>query len=159
MKKEDQRLLIYGAAFALGYFGIIRPILKKVGIVKSAEDILVINQSNVPNKDNPFSSAFYKYGGAGTKLLTVAAADQYAARIYGAMGYVYDDEAAVYSVFRSLSTQSQVSFLAERFRIKYGIDLLEFLKKGKNQFNAASGLNSDELATVINIVTKLPKYK
>jgi hypothetical protein len=159
MKKDDKQLILYAGIAALAYFGVLRPILKKVGIVKSAEDILVLNQSNVPNKDNPFSSAFYKYGGAGALLLKVSIADQYADRIYNAMGYVYDDEAAVYSVFRSLKTQSQVSFLAERFRIKYGVDLLEFLKKGKNQFNAASGLNSDELATVINIVNKLPKYK
>jgi hypothetical protein len=159
MKKEDKQLLIYGGIAAIAYFGVLRPILKKVGIVKSAEDLLVINQANIPNQQNPFSPAFYKYGPAGTKLLTVAAADQYAARIYNAMGWVYDDEAAVYSVFRSLSAQSQVSFIAERFKIKYGSDLLEFLKKGKNQINAASGLNSDELATVINIVNKLPKYK
>jgi hypothetical protein len=159
MKKEDKQLLIYAGIAAIGYFGVIRPILKKVGIVKSAEDILVINQGNTPNKDNPFSSAFYKYGPAGTKLLTVATADQYAKRIYDAMGYISDDEAAVYSVFRSLSTQSQVSFLAERFRIKYGVDLLQFLKNGKNQYNYASGLNSDELSIIINIVNKLPKYK
>jgi hypothetical protein len=159
MKKDDKQILLYGGIAVLTYFGVIRPILKKVGIVKSAEDLLVINQSNVPNKENPFSSQFYKYGPAGTKLLTVAAADQYAARLYNAMGYIYDDEAAVYSVFRSLQAKSQVSFISERFRIKYGVDLLEFLQKGKNQFNAASGLNSDELATVINIVNKLPKYK
>ena len=159
MKKEDKNIILYGGIAVLAYFGVIRPILKKVGIVKSAEDILVINQGNIPNNANPFSSAFYKYGGAGTALLTVATADNYAKRIYNAMGWLTDDEAAVYSVFRSLKTQSQVSFLAERFRIKYGTDLLEFLKKGKNQFNAASGLNSDELATVINIVNKLPKYK
>lgn len=159
MNKDNQKLLINAAVIAVAYFGIVRPILKKVGIVKSAEDLLVINQGNVPNKENPFSSAFYKYGGAGTALLTVASADQYAKRIYDAMGYLTDDEAAVYSVFRSMKTQSQVSFLCERFRIKYGLDLLEFLKKGKNQYNAASGLNSDELATVINIVNRLPKYK
>ena len=44
MKKEDKQLLIYAGIAAIGYFGVIRPILKKVGIVKSAEDILVINQ-------------------------------------------------------------------------------------------------------------------
>jgi hypothetical protein len=159
MKKEDKQLILYGGIVVLAYFGVLRPILKKVGIVKSAEDILVNNQANIPNKENPFSPAFYKYGAAGTKLLTVATATMYADRIYNAMGWVYDDEAAIYSVFRSLQTQSQVSFLAERFKIKYGSDLLEFLQKGKNQFNAASGLNSDELATVINIVNKLPKYK
>lgn len=159
MKKEDKQLILYGGIALLAYYGVLRPIFKKVGIVKTAEDITVENQTGLPNDKNPFSASFYKYGGTGTKLLTVAAADQYAARLYNAMGYVYDDEAAVFSVFRSLKTKSQVSFLCERFRIKYGVDLLEFLKRGKNQFNAASGLNNDELATIINIVNKLPNYK
>ena len=159
MKQADQKLLINAGIIAIAYFGIVRPILKKVGIVKTAEDILVENQGNLPNSSNPFSSAFYKYGGAGTKLLTVSTADTYAKRIYNALGYFGDDEAAKYSVFRSLKTQSQVSFLAERFRIVYGTDLLEFLKRGKSNWNYANGLNSDELATVINIVNKLPKFK
>jgi hypothetical protein len=159
MKKEDQKLLIYAGAFALGYFGVIRPILKKIGIVKSREDILVNDQTNLPNNVNPFSTAFYKYGGAGAILLKNSVADQYCKTIYNAMGWVYDDEAAIYSVFRSLKTQSQVSYLAERFKTIYKLDLLEFLKRGKNQFNAASGLNSEELSIIINIVNKLPKYK
>lgn len=159
MKKQDQDLLIKGVVITLAYFGVVKPILKKLGIVKSSEDLLVDAQTNIPNKENPFSSLFYKSAPAGAKLLTVAAANMYAKRIYDAMGYTYDDEAAIYSVFRSLAAQSQVSFLSERFRINYGVDLLEFLKKGKNQFNPASGLNNDELAIVINIVNKLPKYK
>jgi hypothetical protein len=118
MKKEDKQLLLYGGIAAITYFGVLLPILKKVGIVKSAEDILLINQANIPNQQNPFSPAFYKYGPTGTKLLTVATATMYADRIYNAMGYIYDDEAAVYSVFRSLSTLSQVSFVAERFNIQ-----------------------------------------
>jgi hypothetical protein len=159
MKKDNKQLLIYGGIALLAYFGVIRPILKKVGIVKTAEDLLVINQSNLPNKVNPFSSTYYKYAPTGTPLLKVADQNKYADIIYNAMGYLYDDEAAIYSVFRSLKSQAQVSILAERFLLKYKTDLLEFLQKGKNQFNAASGLNSDELSTVIKIVNTLPKYK
>ena len=39
MKQQDQKLLIGLAAIAVGYFGVIRPILKKIGIQKSQEDI------------------------------------------------------------------------------------------------------------------------
>ena len=75
------------------------------------------------------------------------------------MGYLTDDEAKIYGVFRQLKYQSQISFLAEKFANKYSIDLLEYLKRGKNQFNPGSGLNSEELTVIFNIVNRLPKYK
>ena len=158
MKKEDKQLLLYGGGLIIAYFGLIRPILKKVGIVNSANDQLVNNYSNIANAANPFSPIFWKQGGAGTSLIKVAATEALAARIYDAMGYFTDDEAAVYSVFRTLKTQSQVSWLADIFQKKYGSDLFTFLQKGKGILPEA-GLNSDEIAVIINLVNKLPKYK
>jgi hypothetical protein len=38
MRKEDEKLLITGGVILLGYFGIVKPILTKVGIFKSAEE-------------------------------------------------------------------------------------------------------------------------
>ena len=49
--------------------------------------------------------------------------------------------------------------MADKFYNKYKLDLFEFLKRGKNQYNPASGLNSDELKVVIDIVNGLPPYK
>jgi len=159
MKKEEQQLLKYAIFTGLIYFGVVRPILQKVGIVKTKEDVLVLTQTNLPNSENPFSPIFYKKAGAGAILLKRDFANQLAKRIYNAMGYLTDDESEVFSVFRNLKTQTQVSYLADVFQQNYKSDLLEFLKKGKNQFNVASGLNSDELSVILNIVNKLPKYK
>jgi len=159
MKKEEQQVIKYVLFGAIAYFGVLKPILQKLGIVQTKEDVLVNNQSNLPNSENPFSPVFYKKAGAGALLLKKDFANQLAKRIYNAMGYISDDESEVYSVFRLLKSQSQVSFLADVFQQNYKSDLLEFLKKGKNQFNFASGLNSDELSIVLNIVNKLPKYK
>lgn len=162
MKQQDQKTFLTIGAFALAYFGIIRPILNKLGITNSAAQQLINNQSNLPNNLNPFSPLFYQTNEARNSralLLTSETANKYADILYKAMGYISDDEAAVYSVFRALKTKSQVSFLCDVFQKKYSIDLLEFLKRGKNQYNAASGLNSDELKTVIDIVNSLPKYK
>jgi hypothetical protein len=38
MRKDEEKLLITGGIILLGYFGIIKPILTKVGIFKSAEE-------------------------------------------------------------------------------------------------------------------------
>ncbi len=83
----------------------------------------------------------------------------YSEKIYDALGYFTDDEAAILGVFRSLKTQSQVSYLSDSFYQRYNISLLDFLQRGKNQYNPASGLNSEELNTIIQIVNNLPKYK
>ena len=157
---KSQESFYFKIAIGAGiYFFAIRPLLQKFGVVKTAEDKLVDAQTNLGNNQNAFSPVFYKSGPAGTKLLTYSGSADLAKRIYEAMGNFTDDEAAVYSVFRMLKTKSQVSFLSERFASIYGVDLLEYLKRGRNQFNPASGLNSDELAVVLNIVNKLPNFK
>ena len=159
MTAQQERLYKNLAIYAGIYLLLVRPILTKVGIVKSKEDRLIDEQTSLPNNINPFSPAFYRTGGPGTKILTSNAANRYAADIYDAMGYLTDDEAKIYGVFRQLKYQSQISFLAEKFANKYSIDLLEYLKRGKNQFNPGSGLNSEELTVIFNIVNRLPKYK
>lgn len=159
MTKQEESFYTKIAIAAGIYLFAVRPLLQKFGIAKTKEDRLVEAQGMLPNNANPFSPVFWKTGPAGTRILKVEPASQMAAKIYFAMGNFSDDESAIYGVFRSLGTQSQVSFLAARFADMYKVDLLEFLKRGRNQYNPASGLNADELAVVLNIVNQLPKYK
>lgn len=162
MRKRDEKLLINLGLIAVAYFGIIKPILNKVGITKSSTDRMIEAQGNLPNNQNPFSPLFYQTAEArrnGALLLYTSTADQLAKRIYDALGVFTDDESAIYSVFRQLKTQSQVSFLSDKFQQRYRVDLLDYLKRGYNPINPASGLNADELRTVIDIVNTLPKYK
>ena len=162
MKKQDQQLILYAGGIAVLYFGILRPILTKLGIqqtaAEQAEQQQVTATDVATNAANPFSPLFWKASPSGTYLLTVAVATDLADRIYNAMGYFYDDEAAVVSVFRQLKTKSQVSWLADIFQKKYKTDLFDFLKKGKGVMYQ-SGLNNAELNQIITIVNKLPKYK
>jgi hypothetical protein len=159
MKKDDKQLILYAGGIALAYFGVLRPILNKLGITNSATNRIVTNQSNLPNNVNPFSPIFYKKAPVGSLLLKTSIAQSLAKRLHDAMGFFVDDEATVFAVFRSLKTQTQVSILSEVFTNMYKTDMLEYLKKGSNNYNPASGLNEDELNTVISIVNGLPKYK
>ena len=154
----NPNLLFAVGGLAIAYFGIIKPILNKLGVTKSSEDKTIDAQENKGNKENAFSPVFYKQSPSGAKLLSKKSADFFAKQIKDAMGTFSDDEAKIYGVFRSLKTQSQVSFLADRFQQLYQSDLLDYLKRGASNWNAGSGLNSDELNQVITIVNKLPKY-
>jgi hypothetical protein len=162
MKKQDQQMLLYAGGIAVFYFGLLRPILTKLGIQQTAaqqqEEQNVTQTDVATNAANPFSPLFWKQGPRGTQLLTVGYATLLSDRIYNGMGYFYDDEAAIISVFRLLKTKSQVSWLADIFQKKYKTDLFDFLKKGKGIMYQA-GLNNSELNQIISIVNKLPKYK
>jgi hypothetical protein len=154
----NPNLIIALGGLAIAYYGIIKPILEKIGLKQSEEGKLIEKTEKKPNKENPFSPTFLRSLKPGSKvsLLKSEAKKNLAKRIYDAMGYFSDDEAAVISAFRILKTQSQVADLATYFSIAYKTDLLDFLRKGKGVFPQA-GLNESELSEILNIVNNLPK--
>lgn len=157
MDKRNQDLILKIGIAVGAYFFIAKPILQKLGILKSKEQKIIDDYLSAPAKDNPFSPIFYTLPRPATTLLTSAKAIQLADRLYNAFGYFSDDEAAVYSVFRELKNQCQVSFLSDYFSRKYKTDLLTFMVQGKGQL-PQSGLSAPELNIVIDIVKNLPRY-
>ena len=153
MAKDDNKLFQTVVIIGGVYFLVVMPILKKLGIVKSAE---------VAPVDDPFSgSAFLSKIPAGTLLLTSSVAAKYAKTIYDAFGLFGDDEAAVIGVFRLLKTQSQVASLAKRFNEIYKTDLLEYMRNGKQGVINTywSGLSDSIINQIKELVSKKPKYK
>lgn len=155
MKKEDKQLLLYGGGLLLAYFGVLRPILQKLGVQNTQADITVFNQQNLPNSINPFSPVYYTTI-SGAKLYTRSYTDQIAKQIYDALGYFSDDEASVIAVFRTIQHKTQVSWLAYVFQKNYKTDLFDFMKNGKG-FLPQAGLSSADLNEIITIVNRLPK--
>ena len=153
-KQDDNKILLYGGGLLIVYFGILRPLLEKLGLATSQAEQQVINQQNLPNNKNPFSPLYWKTIPR-APLITRNATNALAKRIFDAMGYFSDDEAAVFSVFTQLKTKTQVSWLCDIFQQNYKMDLLDFLKRGKGQL-AQAGLSDTELQQVINIVNNLP---
>ena len=156
-KQDNNKLLLYGGGLLIVYFGILRPLLEKLGIARSQAEQQVINQQNAPNNKNPFSAIYWKTI-PGAKLIKRNETNALAKRIFDAMGYFSDDESAVFSVFTQLKTKTQVSWLADIFQQNYKMDLLDFLKRGKGQLPQA-GLNNTELQQILNIVNALPINK
>lgn len=162
--KETRLLLLYAGGGLLAYYGFIRPILNKLGIVKTAQDIATqqaINNALSSSNDNPFSPNYWKdmskrYGKL--KVWTAASNTSRAKQIFDAMGYFTDDEPAIYKVFKELPTKVHVSYFAEKFAAIYKQDLFSFLKQGKGQMPEA-GLNDKELQTILDIVAQKPEYK
>jgi hypothetical protein len=143
-------ILIGGGAIA--YFGIVKPVLQKLGILNDAADNLVNNTLSQSGNQNPFDPNFYKSKGA-CLILRNSDADNYANIIYNAFGGFNDDEDAATGVFRVLKTQTQCSYLAERFQYLFNQDLLTFLKGG---WWPQDRMSNTELANIISIVKGKP---
>jgi hypothetical protein len=162
IKEQDVRtgLLIGGGVIALTAGGkIINKLLTLLGFQDSQATQNIDNIFTAPPNINPWSPDFWRYGPPSqTRILTAEAADSYAKQIYDAINWYGDDEEKIFAVFRSMPTQSCVSYLAMTFRDKYGKDILSFLRGGSWYQPGADGLSDAELDKVNSIVLSLPKY-
>jgi hypothetical protein len=148
-KQDNSNYLLYGGALVLVYLAG-NKIFQKLGIVKSAEDILASQATTQLDKENYFDPAYYEDR---KKIYTVLSLEDkgvsYAKKLYNAKGIFNDNEADVYGVFRALQSKTQVSLIAKAFFGLYGKDL-------KNYLQPSTGfLNDSEWQEVVNICSKL----
>lgn len=143
-----------GIVVYLGYDKVIKPLLQKLGIQKSEAEINIEQESIDPG--SPFNVNFWKQAPAGAKLLKVADAQKYAKDIWDSVGWFYDDFEKVYSIFKQLRFQSQVSFLADTFQQQYKKDLLAWLE---GDLWPSDRYSTDQVELIRKYVKNLPKYK
>jgi len=167
--KQNQDLIKFLVISVAGYFLIIKPILEKLGIKKTNEEIQeveLINKENISSSlSTPFSgSVFLKSFPKNQKYtsITLSSAKNIAKGIYDSFSNFGDNEQKVIGIFKQFNTQAQVAVVANIFYKTYSKDLWSFLKKGKSSnviTDLYGGLNNQDLNTILNIVQKLPKYK
>lgn len=159
MTKEEQNLYVRIGVLVGAYFLILKPILEKLGLSKTAEEQQFIKEVDIASTtmQSPFSPRYWTQAKKPVNIITVKALSNFIKTLYDAQSsFTGDDEAAIYNVFRQLKYKTQVSYLADAYQKKYKFDLLESLKNGHpNNVNWRSGLNSEELQTVFNIVKNL----
>lgn len=130
-----------------------KKIFEALGLIKSeddkkAEEAFLAAQSQLAN-ENYFDPDYFQ-NKPGAIIMTVASANALAKIIYDAKSVINDDEAAVYGVFQSLRTKTQVSFLAYIFFKNYKKSLLSYL---------LSMFNASEMEALARITNKLPASK
>jgi hypothetical protein len=165
MKKDTQDLLVkLGIAIGVYYF-VVRPILVKTGLSKTAEQEQFTKEEKSAQTSllSPFSPRYYKDAKPPQTIITNKEVTKMAADLYASLnrGYLGDDLATILSTFRKLKFKTQVSYLSEFFSNKYKLDLFQTLKDGVRRtidrftpFNR-SGLSDKELQQVIDIVNSL----
>jgi hypothetical protein len=148
-------LLLAGGAIA--YFKIILPLINSVKnpagslnpFADSQQDIKDKEQIIITKNENYFDSSYLTELIKKNTCLTLTAYGQklYAKIIYNAKGLFNDNEAAIYGVFRTLKTKTQVSSLSQGFFDMYKTDLYGFME---------NFLNLEELGKISEICNKLP---
>lgn len=162
MNKDDKSELIKYAALGLGGFLLLKYIggqfTSGLTSLFGGEDQNQTNSINkeILNKSSAFLPAFYKSAPLGSLLLTRSSADSLVNKILNSTGFFSDDFSAVLAVFRQLKTQSQVSYLSDRFQAISGKDFLTWLVGSVYPNDRYS---AEQVNQLINIVKMLPKYK
>jgi hypothetical protein len=159
-KQKQEQLIQYLVLVAAGYFLVINPILKKLGIKKDI--IETLPDTSKPSNNVWAGAAFLKNLKRPYPILKDLFVEALALRIFNALPtWGKDDDQAIVGVFRSdLQTKSQVAYLADYFKRKYGYDLYSFLQKGRTKdfwwSSTTSGMSSSELKKVLTLVNAKP---
>ncbi len=156
MDKDTERVIIIGAvATGIWYlFGKLGSMVPSFGKEDEVEDRKV--QQEALKIDSPFNPNFYKTGPVGTLLITSQAANTFVLAILNSVGWFQDDFSKVLGIFKQLKTQSQVSYLADKFAAYEGQDLLTWLR-GSTYPN--DRFSAEEVNQIVQYAKSLPKYK
>lgn len=130
------------------YFMVIRPILRRVGVIETSEDKKRDKDKEQlgTKPDSPFSPSYWKTIEK-PLLTTKALAEKLADQIDNAIGNFYDDENEVYGALRQLKSKTQLSWLADIFFQRHGMDLFQLLNRN---------LGDEEMDVVMGIANELP---
>ena len=138
-------LYVIGIPVVIGfaYFGIVRPILKKTGVIDTPESKEMDKINDSLWSGRYWSPLWYKNNGG--KSITEQQAVSYANIIKDAVDGWGTDEEAIYGVFEQLGSKGNVSKVAESYsRIQGGESLSERLK---------SELDDEEQLTLASKIT------
>lgn len=158
MTKPNDTILLGGAALAIVYFGIIRPITNKLGLTQSEKDKIEENRIEEANNNQGWNPNFWQTvpNNRYPKVTRFkdSYAEQYAKDIYNAFGFFNDDEDKIYTVFRAMRSQVHLSQVVYYFNKNYKMDLLRRLQTP--WYYMKDGLDPKEFAIVASMVNKLP---
>lgn len=105
--------------------------------------------------NSPFSTNYYreksKNGTKSVHLLTAAAQDALAKRIYNAIGFFTDDVDAIISAIKQCTYKTQISFMSEKFATLYAKDLFNFLQDKLDRTDQKIAFGK-----IVNYVNALP---
>jgi hypothetical protein len=150
---DQTKIATYLIGGAVLYFGIVRPILKRTGVIQSQDDVKnekQIQDNRAADVSNPWNPNYYKGRKSDPSWLPWKTAVALSKQIYDAKNIWYrfftDDENTAIAAFNGLTTKKQLSLLSAAFQRIYKKDLYNYLE---------SFMSADQLAAVNGKVKNL----
>ena len=150
---DKTRIISYLIGGVVLYFGVVRPILKKTGVIQSESEIATekkIQDNRAADAGNPFNPNYYKSRKNDPSWLPWATSTALATQIFDSKSIWYrgftDNENQAIAAFNGLTTKQQLSLLSAAFQKLYKRDLYNYLE---------SFMNNDQLAAVNGKVKNL----
>ncbi len=143
-------LYIVGIPLVIGgaYFGLVRPILRKIGALETPEDKAIEKVNDITFKQPFWSRSYYLTINNGVKPLTETQSSDYSQQLWYAMkGGITGwgtDESKIYGVFRNIGSKAGISQVSEKYYNAKQSDLVADLQ---------SELDAEELATISQIIS------
>jgi hypothetical protein len=151
-KTEIVKIVVIGGVvlvvLAISYFGIIKPILNKIGLTKDKEDREGDRDENKLSRSQVLSPNFYR---ANREKISISSqkAFESATRIYNAKGYVWDSESSAVGGITGAGSLVNVSYISDRFNTIYGQSLQSYL---------SSFLESENWSQIDDYIRKTKKF-
>ena len=154
MAKVNKDVIIKVATYAAGagltYFLIIKPILTKLGLVKTAAQLAAEQAGIKLPVYNPSGSGY-------TYTITNSIAKALADNVYSAFNWFgINASSYILNAFKQCKTQGDINLMVTAFNNSHSVDFYEFLKTGGGLF-FWDGLSTTELTALNNYVSNLPK--
>jgi hypothetical protein len=150
------RIIIYGlvtaGVIAIGYWGILKPILNSLGITRSKEDKEGDKAEDKLSRKQVFSPNLYNENKSKVTISSGTASSNalniYDAKWGGSFG-LYDNEALAVGSITSAGSLVNISYIAYTFQRIYGRDMYSYLD---------SFLEPSDYTTIDNYIEKTKKF-
>ena len=129
-KTEIVKIVVIGGVVlvvvGVAYFGIIKPILNKVGLTKDKDDRQGDRDEDKLSRSQVLSPNFYR---ANREKISISSqkAFESATKIYNAKSFYWDDESSAVGGITGAGSLVNVSYISDRFNTIFGASLQSYL--------------------------------
>lgn len=152
---ETIKYIVFGViglgALALGYFGIVKPILNATGLTDDKDDRKAGRDKQQISRQQTLSPLLFRNNRSKISIGS-GRANELANNIYkGKRSGCCDDEAMAVGSITSAGSKVNISYIADVFQRNYNVGLESFL------FN--DYLSQDDIRTIDNYIDKVKNFK
>ena len=149
---ETTKYVVYGlvgiAVIAITYFGILKPVLNKLGVTRSKDDRKGERDASQLSRKQVLSNSLYREYPSNVTI-TSAQANAKAIDVHNGKGVVWDDETLAVGAVTSAGSLVNISYISDTFNRLYGKSMESYME---------SYLEPENWTQIDNYIEKTKKF-